>query len=63
MIGALVLAAAVALQAPAPPPSHQAPADTRTINEIRVHGNHSTPDARVLELAAVKPGDPFTEGT
>lgn len=35
----------------------------RTIDEVRIHGNHATPDARVLELAAVKPGDPFSGAT
>lgn len=35
----------------------------RTISEVRVHGNHSTPDTRVLEIAGVKPGDPFVETT
>jgi len=53
MIAALVVAGAIAWQAPAP----------RTISDVRVHGNHSTPDARVFELAGVKPGDPFSETT
>jgi hypothetical protein len=51
MIAALLLSTVLALQAP------------RTINEIRIHGNHTTPDATVIELAGVKPGDPFTENT
>jgi hypothetical protein len=63
VIAALTLAAAVVLQAPAIPPSPQATADKRTIDDIRVHGNHSTPDARVLELAGVRAGDPFTDAT
>lgn len=65
MIAALAVAVSIVLQAPvhAPLPSAQASADKRTIDEVRVHGNHSTPDARVLELAAVKPGDPFSDAT
>ena len=55
MIGGLILSAAIALQAAAP--------QARTITEIRVHGNHTTPDARVFELAGVKAGDPFTDAT
>ena len=56
MIAALALAAALALQAG----GVQAP---RTIHDIRVHGNHSTPDAIVLELAGVKAGDPLGDNT
>lgn len=65
MIGALALTAALVWQAPAqartPPPSPQAAADKRTISEVRVHGNHTTPDARVLEMAGVRTGDPFSD--
>ena len=32
----------------------------RPIVEIRVHGNHTTPDAEVLRLAGVAPGQPFS---
>lgn len=32
-----------------------------TVAEIRVHGNHTTPDAVVLGLAGIQPGQPFTE--
>lgn len=53
MTAPLLIAAALVLQAQ----------PARTINEIRVHGNHSTPDARVLELAGAKPGDAFTGAT
>jgi len=35
----------------------------RTIADVRIHGNHSTPDAAVIELAGVKAGDPFTADT
>jgi len=62
MIAALV-AAVMVWQAPAPSPSPEALAGTRTITDVRVHGNHSTPDARVFELAGVKPGDAFSEAT
>ena len=57
MIAALALAAAIAMQAGG---VAQAP---RTINDVRVHGNHSTPDAVILELAGVKAGDPLGEHT
>jgi outer membrane protein assembly factor BamA len=53
MIGALTLALAIALQAPA----------DKRITEVRVHGNHSTPDARVIELAGVKAGELFSDTT
>src|SRR5687768_11010655 len=53
---------AAALTGGALPPA-QAALATRTISQIRVHGNHSTPDAMVLELAGVKPGDPATDAT
>lgn len=55
MIAALLLTAAFVQAA--------SPAAARTIDGVRVHGNHSTPDTRVLELAGVKPGDPFTPTT
>jgi outer membrane protein assembly factor BamA len=32
-----------------------------TIVEIRIHGNHTTPDADVLALAGLKPGDEASE--
>jgi outer membrane protein assembly factor BamA len=32
-----------------------------TIAEIRVHGNHTTPDADVIALSGLKPGDAATE--
>src|SRR5688572_31238763 len=32
-----------------------------TIAEIRVHGNHTTPDADVIGLSGLKPGEPATE--
>lgn len=53
-----VLAFALALQAGA---GVQAPATP--ISDVRVHGNHATPDATVLALAGVKAGDPFSAGT
>ncbi|MDQ3170901.1 MAG: BamA/TamA family outer membrane protein [Acidobacteriota bacterium] len=57
MIAALAVAAALAMQAGG---ATQAP---RTINDIRVHGNHATPDTIVLELAGVKAGDPIGDDT
>ena len=41
----------------------QAAPPQECIVEIRVHGNHTTPDAEVLRLAVVEPGQPFTAGT
>jgi outer membrane protein assembly factor BamA len=32
-----------------------------TIAEIRVHGNHTTPDTDVIGLSGLKPGDPATD--
>lgn len=32
-----------------------------TIAEIRVHGNHTTPDADIIGLSGLKPGDPATD--
>ena len=32
-----------------------------TIAEIRVHGNHTTPDADVIGLSGLKPGEPATD--
>ncbi|MBA3949104.1 MAG: FtsQ-type POTRA domain-containing protein [Acidobacteria bacterium] len=50
MIAALALVVSLGFQAAAAP---------QTISDVRVHGNHSTPDAVVLEIAGVKAGDPF----
>jgi outer membrane protein assembly factor BamA len=61
MPAAVVLAAAVAIQSPAPeaqpapPPAH--------ISAIEVRGNHTTPDDVVVGIAGVKVGDPFTDRT
>ena len=46
-------AAATPAQDPAPPPG-------ALITEVRVHGNHTTPDEEVLRLAGIGPGEPFT---
>jgi outer membrane protein assembly factor BamA len=32
-----------------------------TITEIRVHGNHTTPDADIIGLSGLEPGDPATD--
>lgn len=53
MIAALAIVAALGLQA----------APGQVISDIRVHGNHSTPDAVVFELAGVKVGDAAAPGT
>ena len=52
MIG-LALAVALAV-------SQAAGASGPKIAAVRIHGNHTTPDAEVLTLAAVSPGDPAT---
>jgi outer membrane protein assembly factor BamA len=57
MIAPLAIALALTMQAAA---AAQAP---RIISDVRVHGNHSTPDAVVLEIAGVKPGDAATDAT
>ena len=38
-------------------------AQTETINEIRVHGNHTTPDADVISLSGLATGAPATDAT
>jgi outer membrane protein assembly factor BamA len=40
--------------------SASAPAET--IGEVRVHGNHTTPDADILALAGLTPGAPASDG-
>ena len=60
MIAALAMVLALGLQAPAATPQAAA---GRLISDVRVHGNHTTPDAEVLELAGVKVGDPALPGT
>lgn len=52
MIAAITLVLSIGLQAGAP----------QILSDVRVHGNHSTPDAVVLEIAGVKPGDAFGPG-
>ena len=41
----------------------QLPATVTEVAGVRVHGNHTTPDAEVLRLAAVQPGQPFAADT
>jgi outer membrane protein assembly factor BamA len=38
-------------------------AQSERIAEIRVHGNHSTPDADILSIAGLATGTPFTDET
>jgi outer membrane protein assembly factor BamA len=45
------------------PPAPLAPAAREVIAEIRVHGNHTTPDAQVTTLAGVSPGQALEPGT
>lgn len=58
---AVLLAAAVVLQSPAPGPQPAPP--PAHISAIEVRGNHTTPDAVVIGIAGVKIGDPFTSQT
>lgn len=56
------------LLAESPPPSPQRPASApvagpEVVAELRVHGNHSIPDADILKLAGVAVGDPVEPGT
>jgi outer membrane protein assembly factor BamA len=53
----IAVLAALALAAPQTPPDQTTPG---TIVEIRVHGNHTTPDADVLRIAGLAPGTPFS---
>lgn len=62
MIAPLAIALALTLQAAAVQGAPPAQA-SRVISDVRVHGNHSTPDTVVLEIAGVKPGDPATDAT
>jgi len=50
--GATTLMAAVAIASPAPAAAQDAP----VIAHLRVHGNHTTPDADVLEIAGLSVG-------
>ncbi len=62
MIGIVALAVAMGITecgAKAPPPQQS----QECIADIRVHGNHTTPDAEVLRLAEVEPGQPFGADT
>ena len=54
----ILVFAALALFTPPQAPSGQSTSET--IVEIRVHGNHTTPDADVLRIAGVAPGAPFS---
>jgi outer membrane protein assembly factor BamA len=40
-----------------------APQSADTIADVRVHGNHLTPDARVIALSGLEVGQPFTPKT
>jgi len=65
-----IVAVAIVLACAQPQPSASAsecgakvsPPQER-VAEVRVHGNHTTPDAEVLRLAAVQPGQPFGADT
>jgi outer membrane protein assembly factor BamA len=53
-------AAVLALLVVLTPPAHaQEPSAVETVVDIRVHGNHSTPDAEIIRIAGVSTGTPF----
>jgi outer membrane protein assembly factor BamA len=58
MIAIVVATLVFGLAQPQPP---GVPAER--IADVRVHGNHTTPDAEVLRLAGVEPGAPFLADT
>ena len=59
-----MLAALVFLAIPVHARGQAAPsAAAEHIVEVRVHGNHTTPDAEVLRIAGLTPGDPLGSGT
>src|SRR5262245_53758439 len=41
----------------------QAPQAPEVLREVRVHGNHTTPDADILAIAGLTVGEPVTEAT
>jgi outer membrane protein assembly factor BamA len=60
MLGPLVLAAS--LLSPAvqtAPPAASTTTGVEVLAEVRVHGNHTTPDAEVLQIAGVEVGKPL----
>ena len=61
--GAALAVLLVAPPAPAQPPSPVPSPAPEVVAELRVHGNHSTPDADVLHLAGVALGDPVEPDT
>lgn len=62
--GVRVTAACLPLLLAAVPPARaqQGPATREVVVDVRVHGNHTTPDADVLQLAAIRVGDVVTGG-
>jgi outer membrane protein assembly factor BamA len=52
-VASFVPAPASGVQAPPPPPAAE------RLAEVRVHGNHTTPDAEVLEIAGLTVGEPL----
>jgi outer membrane protein assembly factor BamA len=64
----VALAIILGFAQPQPPASPtecgaEGPPPQECISEVRLHGNHTTPDAEVLRLAAVQPGQPFVADT
>jgi outer membrane protein assembly factor BamA len=45
------------------PAAAQSPAIAEVLREVRVHGNHTTPDADILALAGLSIGAPITDAT
>ncbi len=58
----LATAALIAL-VPTSGTSAQTPVGTETVGEVRVHGNHTTPDADVIALAGLTVGAALTDTT
>jgi outer membrane protein assembly factor BamA len=54
-------AAVLAISIVVTPAAHaQEPTPVETIVDIRVHGNHTTPDAEIIRIAGVSTGSPFS---
>jgi outer membrane protein assembly factor BamA len=57
----LALTCLLALAAAAPAWARQQPTQSEILREVRVHGNHTTPDADILALAGLTIGTPVSD--